>query len=254
MILPLKSYIRNPPLRVLPKQVATFNALRYSLDICDISYSRLIESLLEISENGKIGSQTFPIIFLDVWSIINNSVIFKKILQTEFKLSFNEPYFKELNKCKNLRDSNQHIDARLSQTLSIDDLPIYGSLSWMKFYPNTNEAIFSSIYSGTITNKKIASVKISNQNNKEIELNEQIQRLEFTSIVREKENGKFIFPEQSILINQVIIELKWWVEHIENEFDSLFKDMEDKGEHTSDFIVQLKGWWIKTNGNTVYSK
>ncbi len=240
MLLPLKSYIRNPPLLVLPKQVATFNALRYSLDICDISYNRLIENLSELSENGKIATQTFPIIFLDVWSIINNCVIFKKILQTEFNLSSDQQYFQEINKCKNLRDSNQHIDARLSQTLSINDLPVYGSLSWMKLYPNSNETILSSIYSGTITNKKMAKVKISNKNNDGIEINDQIQRLEFTSIVREKENGKFVFPQQDILINQVIVELKWWIEHIETKFNNLFKDVENIEKHTSDFIVQLK--------------
>lgn len=249
MILAANSYIRNPPLRLLPKQVATFNALRYSLDICDISYNRLMENLSDLSENGKIGAQTFPVIFLDIWSIINNGVIFKKILQTEFSLSSDEPFFQELNKCKNLRDSNQHIDERLSQTLSIDDLPIYGSLSWMKFYPNNNEIILSLIYSGTVTNKKIASVKNSNQNNDEIEINEQIQRLEFTNIVRERENGKFVFPEESILINQVIIELKWWIEHLESEINNIFKDVENIENHTSDFIIQLKGWRIKTNGN-----
>lgn len=245
MILPANSYIRNPSLRLLPKQVATFNALRYSLDICDISYNRLMLNLSDLSENGKIGSQTFPIIFLDIWSIINNGVVFKKILQTEFDLSSEEPYFQELNKCKDLRDSNQHIDERLSQILSIEDLPIYGSLSWMKFYPNNNEVILSSIYSGTVTNKKIASVKISNQNNDDIEINEQIQRLEFTSIVREKENGKFVFPDKSILINRVIIELKWWVEHMESEIKNVFKDVTNIENHTSDFIVRMKGWRIK---------
>lgn len=245
MILPANSYIRNPPLRLLPKQVATFNAIRYSLDICDISYNRLMLNLSDLSENGKISSQTFPFIFSDIWSIINNGVIFKKILQTEFNLNSDEPFFQELNKCKNLRDSNQHIDERLSQILSVEDLPIYGSLSWMKFYPNSNEVILSSIYSGTVTNKKIASVKISNQNNDEIEINEEIQRLEFTSIVREKENGKFVFPEKSILINQVIVELKWWIEHMESEIQNVFRDVENIENHTSDFIVQMKGWRIK---------
>ena len=63
MILPKKSHIRYPPTILRPKQVVIFNALRYSIDICDISFRRLIKKLSSQAETTKVESLDFPEIF-----------------------------------------------------------------------------------------------------------------------------------------------------------------------------------------------
>ena len=138
MILPQNSYLRNPPLILHSEQVVIFNAIRYSIDICEVSYDRLIKNISELTEKENIQPLDFPTIFSDVWSIINNSVLFIKIITEHFKIERNEPKLTELNKAINLRHSNQHITERISQILSTKDLPIYGYLSWTKTYSNVN--------------------------------------------------------------------------------------------------------------------
>jgi len=231
MILSLYSHLRNPPLVLSPKIVATFNAIRYSLDICDISYNRLIENLSELTEKTPIKAYDFPTIFLDVWSIINSSVTFRKIISREFELSDNEPFLKEISRAKSLRDSNQHIDERL-----FVDIPIYGALSWQKRYPPTNLSVLSAIYSGSITNKKELRFRISNQTKPE--LNEIIQKIELTGIIREGKRGDYTYREERVLINSIIKELIWWANHIDQQLNDQIKSSE---KHLSDFVMKLQG-------------
>lgn len=125
MILPLKSHIRNPPKILLPQQVVSFNAIRYSLDICQLSHERLIKKLSEQTEKRDIEPIDFPEIFSDVWSIINNAQMFGKIICREFGISKTEPKLSEIVKAIDFRNSNQHLEERISQVLSVDDLPVY---------------------------------------------------------------------------------------------------------------------------------
>lgn len=235
MILSLSSHLRNPPLVLPPKQVATFNAIRYSLDICDVSYNRLIENLSSLTDKTSIKAYDFPTIFLDVWSIINSSVTFRKIILREFELSENEPFLKEISRAKSLRDSNQHIDERL-----FVDIPIYGALSWQKEYPPANLSVLAAIYSGSITNKKELRLKISNQTKPE--LNEIIQKIELTGIIREGKRGVYTYREEQVLINSIIKELIWWTDHIEQQLNEQIKSSE---KHHSDFVMKLQGSRVK---------
>jgi len=237
MILSQNSFLRSPPTVVLPKQVVTFNAIRYSIDICDISYQRLIENLSQLTDKETINSYDFPIIFLDVWSIVNNSVVFKKIICREFNLKNDEPYFQEINKAKEMRDSNQHIDERLSQVLSKKDFPVYGALSWKKIFPKTANSIISSIHSGTFTNKSSAGVQISNQNKEE--LNENIQKIELTSVIREGKKGAYTFRQEQVLINSIIQELKWWTNHFDEQIEEQMKGKDISEKHLSDLIIKI---------------
>ena len=240
MILPKKSHIRYPPTIVLPKQVVIFNAIRYSVDICDISYQRLIKKLSEQSERINVEPLDFPEILSDVWSIINNSQMFGKIICKEFKINKNEPNLSETIKAINFRNSNQHFEERISQVLTEKDVPIYGFLSWLKKYPKSNEFVYSTIYSGTITNKGKISMPISNET--QTELDEIIQRIEFTNVVREKNNlGKWEFNEKKISISKLMSELKNWVDHFDKQVNHKFEKIEKSEKHISDLIIQMKG-------------
>ncbi|MGY8910377.1 MAG: hypothetical protein ACKVIG_11025 [Flavobacteriales bacterium] len=240
MILPKKSHIRYPPTILRPKQVVIFNALRYSIDICDISFRRLIKKLSSQAETTKVESLDFPEIFSDVWSIINNAQMFGKIIRKEFAINKNEPNLSEITKAIDFRNSNQHFEERISQVLSQKDIPIYGFLSWLKRYPVSNEFVFSTIYSGTFTNKKMINMPVTNK--RYIELNEIIQEIEFTNVIREKDKlGKWCFNEQKISISKLVSDLKIWVDHFDNQINKQIENIEIPEKHISDLIIQMAG-------------
>ncbi|MEJ8802061.1 hypothetical protein [Pontibacter sp. H249] len=237
MIIPSNSLLRHPPLKLKPEQVVIFNAIRYSIDFCDVSYKRLLKSLTELADKGTIENQDFSSVLLDVWSIINYCVIFRKVLCRSFNISVDEPYLSEINKAKNLRDTNQHLDERVEEILSLKDLPVSGSLSWLRIHPKTQKLVRSAIYSGTFTNKIEASIPVSNRIEKE--LHDEIHRVEFTCVVREGKKGNHSYREESILINTIMSELIWWVAHLEVQIEVQFRGHEITKRHLSDFIIQV---------------
>ena len=162
-----------------------------------------------------------------------------KIICREFNLTTKEPYLQEIYKAKNLRDTNQHLDERLNQILSKEDLPIYGTLSWWENSEQSNETTLSAIYSGSFTNKKKASINITNKS--KFNENIDIQRIELTSIIREGKRKKYNFREESVIIDKIIGELKWWVNHFEKQMNKQFKGFDVSKRHQNDFIVCLGG-------------
>lgn len=239
MILSDKSYLRNPPVLIDPKQVAIFDAIRFSLDICELSYNRLKSNLSLLTEKGTTSNKDYPDIFLDVWSVINNSVIFYKISSRQFNLKNDEPYFQEILKAKFLRDSNQHIDERLSEVLKHENYPVYGRLSWSKKYSGNNDIKISAIYSGSFTHRNNISMTLTSA--VEDELDNTIQQIEFTGIARKGKKPDFYFEEQKLSINKLIHDLKWWTNHFDNQLENLFKGHDLSKRHQSDLIIQLSG-------------
>lgn len=239
MIIPENSFIRKPPIILDKSQVVTFNAIRYSIDICDISMSRLCENLSNLTETKSINSYDFPNIFLDAWNIINNSYMFLKIITREFKIESNNPILDELNKTKDLRDSNQHFEERINQTLTTDNFPIYGFLSWRKNYLGTNKVINSTIYSGTVSNKDNLKMSISNISREEP--NDIIQMIEFTNVIRTKKNKTNVFSEQQISISKLITDINKIIKSIDQQINDDLSKYKDLERHNSDLLIQLKG-------------
>lgn len=237
--LPLSSYIRNPPTILEPEQVIIFQAIRYSLDICDIAYERLLESLITFTENRKISQSDFPYIFLDVWTIINHSVIFKKIICSYLNQDKNDEILTQINKAKKMRDSHQHIDERISEILSIDDLPIYGFLTWTKHYLNSDNVTKNSIYSGTITDKKSVSISMSN---KSIDHDHPIiSKLEFTGIVNNGNRKNKDFDEETIHLTQLMNDLSTLSNHFDKQVFEQVRKYDIDSVHRSDVCIQLYG-------------
>lgn len=239
MIISNKSYLRNPPVTIEQEDIAILDAIRFSLDICELSFDRLKANLSLLTEKKNPAHKDFPQIFSDIWSIINNSVIFYKISSREFNLSNNEPYFTEILKAKSLRDSNQHIDERLSQVLKNNDYPVYGSLSWEKHYLENDNIIFSAIYSGSFTNRSDVELTIKDSESIEEELDDVIQQIKFSSVARKGKKPNFYFENQKISINKLISDLKLWADHFDKQMEEQMKDFDTTERHKSDFIIKL---------------
>lgn len=244
MILSINSHLRYPPIEIHPDQVITFNAIRYCTDICEVSYLRLINNLSILTEKGNVECLDFPVILLDVWSVINNCVIFKNLICREFKVSGNEEKFNEINKAIKLRNTNQHIDERLAEAFLNNNYPIYGALSWRKSIDNDAGFIISSFYSGTFTNKKEITNNISNTD--DIEFDEFIQRIEFTGIIREGIKNNYTFREEKVSISKIISEMIWWISELDRGLDSLNQKVTFTTKHENDLLIQLKGIYIQS--------
>ena len=175
------------------------------------------------------------LIFSDVWSIINNGAILKKIISAKFEISINDPIFGILNNLKGLRDTNQHLEERTTQIQNYTELPpIFGSISWYaKKKEGDMEGILSTIYSGTV----FRSIKAQIENPAGKNNLKTVNDIKFNGIER---IGKTGFIETSIYINHILKDIIFIIENLESQFENQFKEIDISERHVSDFILQLK--------------
>ncbi len=249
MILSKDSYVRHPPLELSPKQVVTFNAMTYALDVCAISHKRLLSSLSELSEKAPsdLDALDIPTVLLDANLIIGHALVFKRIIVNEFGIDPNEEMFKEINKGKDIRDSNQHFDERLYNTYGDETASVNGYLTWRKKYPETKRVSIFGARPGSITGD--TQIKVSNRNFDSEELDNIIQRIEFTSIVRKGSRKANTFESESVLVNKIILELKSWVAHFEPQLEKQFRLGNFSERHIKDVVIALDGS-IHNNSNS----
>lgn len=244
LIIPSGSYLEHPPTFINPQLVLILNAIRYSVKICEISNIRLCKALSDLTENPKVEEYAFPEIYLEAWSIINNAVIFRNILEKHFEIDLKDNLFIEINKARELRNTYQHIDERITEVFIKEDLPIFGSVSWFKRYPESDKAIFCSTYSGSFTNRQMPDVKFSNVIDEN--LNNQIQKIELASIVRiQHKNPKKEFQKSIVHLSTLIYDLNEIIRNIDLDMKEFYKNLNSTERHLSDFIIKLKGRQIK---------
>lgn len=235
MIINSSSFLRRPPTNIHPEQIVVLNAIRFSVDICEVTFERLEKNLFDFTFNPN-GRNFIPLIFSDIWSIINNATILKNVICKHFEISEDDPLVIGLKKLEGLRHSNQHIDERIHQIKSLTDLPpIYGEVSWLtKENENESEGILSVIYSGTVY--KDVNTKPENPAGKVN--NKKINAIKFTGIDR---IGKTKFIDTSIYLNEIMDCIKSIIINFEKQIEEQFKDVDTSERHISDLILQFKG-------------
>ena len=234
MIIKSNSFLRRPSTKIHPEQIIIINAIRYSVDICEMAFNRLEKNLYEFQEQYYDGNY-IALIFSDVWTIINNGAILKKIICNNFNISDNDPIFGILSKLKGLRDTNQHLEERAFQIFDYPELPpVYGTISWYaKKKENDFEGILTTIYSGTI----FRSINAEMENPAGKENAKIVNDIKFEGIERV---GKNNFAKSSIYINHVIDDVKKIIQSFEIQFENQFKDIDTSERHVSDLILQFK--------------
>ncbi len=237
MTIDRNSHFRFPPKKLKPEQVIVFNAITYSVDICDITYARLYKELIKFSKNPSNENENYPKIFADVWSILNNASIFLNLIERHFDIDKDEEYLVELKKAKNLRNSNQHIDERISEVFTFEDLPIYGSLSWIRNIPETNKFQQFMLYSGVFTNHKKSFGGQMITPNKVFEENE-ITEIIFESVTKK---NKIEFPQVTVSIKKLILDIQNWIQHFEIQLDEQLKDFGNMERHNTNLYFQING-------------
>lgn len=234
MIIKTNSFLRRPSTKIHPDQIIVINAIRYSVDICEMAFDRLEKHLYEFQEQ-YYDSKFIALIFSDVWTIINNGAILKKIICKNFEISNNDSIFDILTKLKGLRDTNQHLEERAFQSYNYPELPpIYGTISWYaKKNENDFEGILTTIYSGTVFRSINAEIENpAGKDNPKI-----VNDIKFEGI---EKVSKSDFVKSTIYINHIIGEIKIIIKNFEEQFESQFKDINMSERHVSDLIIQFK--------------
>jgi hypothetical protein len=224
MIIDSKSCLRHPPKVLDIENVVTFNAITYCVDMCEISFNHLLKDLNKFSDNPKSEGQIFPNIFLNVWALITNSVMLIDIIKKNYTVEDDKVIF-EINKAQLLRNTNQHIGERITEILSLKELPVFGSLSWYKINRVTNQSEQFFLYSGSFEiPDNISGTIITADNNKAIN---EIGEIIFTSVTKIKKPESY--PEITISIFSIINEIKNIINEIEYAINKQLKD-EDKND------------------------
>ncbi|WP_310555092.1 hypothetical protein [Flavobacterium sp.] len=235
MIISPNSILRSPPKVLHPDQIYVFNAIRYSVDICEVTFKRLEKNLFDFAFNPSYGDY-IPLIFSDVWTIINNATILKNVIKKHFKIDDKNPLLVGLKKLEGLRHSNQHLEDRINEIKSFDDLPpIYGTLSWLtKEDENGIDGILSVIYSGTVKDRiKTTPINPADKINRK-----KVNDIKFTGVDREARTANFF--ETSIYINLIIDDIKEIINQFELQINEQFKNIDISEKYISDLIIQLK--------------
>ena len=234
------SYLRKPPINLNAKQVIAINALSFSVDICEIAFEELIKDLVSFSNNPKSEKLIFPKIFSNVWTIINNSCLFRNILEKHFGVLKTNISMLEFNKAKRIRNTNQHIEDRINEILTLETLPIYGSLSWYRNIENSNNVEQFFLFSGVFDDiKKVGGEMITPNKDKS---NRIIDELIFSSVTKLNENN---YPTLTISLYKIIEDITFWVEYLELEISKNMNGNENIERHKTNLYAKLKSHWTE---------
>jgi|GEM_PF-1206321 len=235
MIIKSESYFRKPPTILLPRQVVIFDAIRYSIDICDIAFERLKNNLYDFSFSNLRGESVCPMIFADIWMIIDSATVFSNVVSRHFNIEFSDPLFDKIRDVKLFRHSNQHIDERILEVILDKQLPIYGSLSWYaKQDPLSEEGFLLFIHSGTVTHKEKVNNSITSPSAGQNQ--EKLNNIQFTGIVKKNRS----FEAKGISVNELIKGLAEIVDHLELQLIEQLKPHEPMERHRADLFMHMK--------------
>jgi len=127
MLITDNSILKNLPISVGKKQILILDSLRFVLEMIDYSYENLLVKLTQVSENAA--TRNLPEIFGYAWSIIDNS---NRVVSIAKQLPWEYPdkILGHLYYVKEFRNTFQHLDERIDESLLKTQSPFLGVISW----------------------------------------------------------------------------------------------------------------------------
>ena len=168
----MKLINENSPLKCLPvelgkKSILIFDSLRFTCEIIDHCYGQLTEELLKLSTN--ITEKKAPQILGYAWSIIDNS---KRLVSLCEQLPWENKseIVGHLFYVNEFRNTFQHLDERIEESLLKTDTPFYGIISWFYKYQNSKKVDLLYLISGNVISAN-SELTVPNLENSNSELN-----------------------------------------------------------------------------------
>jgi hypothetical protein len=241
VILKSDSHFRKIPEIIPPKYAISIGTIRYVIDICDISYSRLKKSLLEIGKEFNPTQIRNAEVFSDAWCIVTNCTIFYEIVKNRELFNIGEDELSsEFKKAQYLRNTIQHIDQRITEILLESKYAVFGTLSWEQYDSSSNTLLKNLLYSGHSPNRKGINEKIPNVN---YSIDKEIGKIVLSLVSKPKRNVEKYEPVV-LDIDLLMNELQVQVHSFEDQLDYILKNSEVNGFYESDILIQMSGYKV----------
>jgi hypothetical protein len=161
----------DSPLRRLPsdlnqKQKFYLDGIRFSIEIIDLTYTRLKETLYNLSNNIRYNSKTNHLIYLsaihDVWSLIDSLYRLRGLLQLCPGIKQKSPgmilFYNNIRNVELFRHSIQHLNTQINELIKLN-LPVWGIITWTAVLNRTSNSVFScAIIAGTIFHNQCSQI------------------------------------------------------------------------------------------------
>lgn len=212
----------DSPLRRLPselnqKQKFYLDGIRFSIEIIDLAYLRLKQTLYNLSKNIKSNSKVNHLIFVsaihDAWSLIDSVYRLRGLIKLCPGIKQKAPgiilFDKNTRDTEPLRHSFQHLNTQINELIKLN-LPVWGVITWIAVLdPLINSAYSCAIIAGTIFNNQCS--QIINPAGKSLGI--PIDLITLTA------------GGHSLCLSKIFDEVNKLTKNLENELTKYFKDL-----------------------------
>ncbi|MGN7513718.1 MAG: hypothetical protein ACTHOM_05040 [Allomuricauda sp.] len=146
MLLKETSVLRSLP-QLEEKQLLILDSLRFTIDMIDYTYKNLQNSILAISKGKK--HKIHPPLFHYTWSLLDNIRRFIRIYKV-LSTDKNPTLLAPIEYVNSPRNTYQHLDERINESLIDTRQPFYGTLKWTFHDKITREAYRFAAISGIL--------------------------------------------------------------------------------------------------------
>lgn len=193
LIIDEHSILNNLPIELNQYQLLIFDSIRTTLLMIQDDFNSL-EYILENYNNSKNNQLETVKAFAFVWGIIDKTHRLVKI----YKKIPSESNYKVLDKIKivdKFRNTFQHLDERIDESLIKNKLPFYGTISWFEFINNKIEPkmIVSGITYGVNVEFKYPEIKNYNSKVNDIILHAVDKKVYINLNINELINDVIVF-------------------------------------------------------------
>jgi hypothetical protein len=126
------SVLRRLPSSLSSRERTVIDAIRYSIEMSDITYTRLVSQLESIVVSRQIDESRGAEILADAWAMLDCLFRLYKLLRAR-KGFQREKSIKEFNRClvgiTDIRNGVQHLDTQVYNA-DIEDRPALGCVTW----------------------------------------------------------------------------------------------------------------------------
>ena len=126
MILKETSILRYLPV-ISEKDLLILDSIRFTAEMIDHSYCHLEKRILNLSMKSE--ERDYPALFLYSWTILDNTSRLIRLYKT-FPSSTNHENIKSIEYVNSPRNTYQHLDERIDESLIDTRQPFYGTLKW----------------------------------------------------------------------------------------------------------------------------
>jgi hypothetical protein len=134
-LIPESSPLRRHPENLNPRHRLILDGIRYSVEITELAYHRLVKTLLAISQLSKepLPPNSFAGVLADVWTIIDSvnrlrALIIK--IPKSSEVDYVKSFLSRTEVVREMRNVVQHIHGRLEKLVKFKQ-PTWGTIGWV---------------------------------------------------------------------------------------------------------------------------